>query len=273
VLIPFIAAGLFFASLFGKAVMLAWIGRRVLALTGGARSGPAIALAVLIGGAIALLLYTVPVLGFIVYKLLGVLGLGVVVYTLLLANKRKSAPPVPPAPPPAPPPVAPTAVPLGVVETTTAAPGEPAAVAAAPVLPVPVAPPPLVSAATLTRAGFWIRLVASAVDAVVVGLALGLVPHAVRPHFLLLYAAYCVVLWAMKGTTVGGIVCSLKVVRLDDRPIDWMTALVRALSGFLSLFVAGIGFIWVVFDDHGQSWHDKIAGTTVVVVPKGVSLV
>jgi len=26
----------------------------------------------------------------------------------------------------------------------------------------------------------------------------------------------------------------------------------------------GFGFIWVVFDDQRQSWHDKIAGTVVV---------
>ena len=51
-----------------------------------------------------------------------------------------------------------------------------------------------------------------------------------------------------------------------------VTAVVRALSCFLSLFVAGLGFLWVVFDPEKQSWHDKIAGTTVVRLPKGVSL-
>jgi uncharacterized RDD family membrane protein YckC len=98
-------------------------------------------------------------------------------------------------------------------------------------------------------------------------------PHFWRPNFLLLYAAYCIILWALRGTTVGGIVCNLKVVRLDDRPVDWPTALVRALGGFLSLFAAGLGFIWVAFDEQKQSWHDKIAGTAVVITPKGTSLV
>ncbi len=63
------------------------------------------------------------------------------------------------------------------------------------------------------------------------------------------------------------------MVRLDDRPVDWTVAIVRALGGFLSLFVAGLGFIWVAFDPERQSWHDKIAGTTVVHVPKGTPLV
>jgi uncharacterized RDD family membrane protein YckC len=47
---------------------------------------------------------------------------------------------------------------------------------------------------------------------------------------------------------------------------------VRALSCFLSLVVAGLGFIWIAFDPDHQAWHDKIAGTAVVRVPKGVSL-
>jgi uncharacterized RDD family membrane protein YckC len=48
---------------------------------------------------------------------------------------------------------------------------------------------------------------------------------------------------------------------------------VRALSCFLSLAVVGFGFVWVAFDDEKQAWHDKIAGTTVVIVPKGVALI
>ncbi len=62
-------------------------------------------------------------------------------------------------------------------------------------------------------------------------------------------------------------------MRLDDRPIDWGVAIVRGLAAFLSLVVAGLGFIWVAFDDDKQSWHDKIAGTTIVHVPKGTSLI
>ena len=86
-------------------------------------------------------------------------------------------------------------------------------------------------------------------------------------------AAYGAVMWKLRGTTVGGSICHLKVVRLDDRPLDWTAAIVRALSCFLSLFVVGLGFFWVAFDDEKQSWHDKIAGTAVVQVPKSVSLI
>ena len=94
----------------------------------------------------------------------------------------------------------------------------------------------------------------------------------IGPGFMLLYAAYCALMWATKGTTIGGIICGLKVVRLDGRPLDWSIAIVRVLGGFLSLAIAGLGFIWVAFDDERQSWHDKIAGTTIVQVPKGTPL-
>ena len=65
----------------------------------------------------------------------------------------------------------------------------------------------------------------------------------------------------------------LRVVRFDDRALDWETAIVRALGCFLSLAVAGLGFIWIAFDANNQAWHDKIAGTLVVRVAKGVPLV
>ena len=86
-------------------------------------------------------------------------------------------------------------------------------------------------------------------------------------------AAYGAMMWKLRGATVGGIVFDLRIVRLDGRPVDWETAIIRALSCFLSLAVAGLGFIWIAFDPNNQAWHDKIAGTVVVRVAKGAPLV
>ncbi|MEY3775129.1 MAG: hypothetical protein RLZZ129_1909 [Verrucomicrobiota bacterium] len=263
-LIPFIAAGLFFAGIFGKAVMHAWLGRRLTRYFG---PGPAshVAVATLIGGALVLLLYTIPFFGFFLAKALEVVGLGVVIYTLILSMRREK-------------PAAPTPAPASGPQPAA---GFTAAVVP-PALPVPAAggseaavmPPPIpapVAAALLPRAGFWIRIAASAIDAVLIGMLASFVN--LSGAFPLLFAAYCVLLWSLKGTTVGGIVCNLRVVRLDDRPVDWTIGIVRALGGFLSLFVAGLGFIWVAFDPERQSWHDKIAGTTIVRMPKGTPLI
>jgi uncharacterized RDD family membrane protein YckC len=237
--------------------MLAWLGRKLSRLIGWEHP----ALAVLVGGAVLLLLYTVPVLGFILYKLIGWIGLGVVVYTLALSMKREK-PAVPPAP--------------------TGTPGDPTGV------PPPLGTPgaalavtPALAVTSLPRAGFWIRMAALLLDVVLVAILCSLLngiftfgSHVhVQSDLLPALAIYGAVMWKLKGSTVGGIVCGLKVVRLDDREIDWGTAIVRALGCFLSLVVMGLGFLWVVFDDQRQSWHDKIAGTTVVRAPRGVSLV
>ena len=71
-------------------------------------------------------------------------------------------------------------------------------------------------------------------------------------------------MWKLRGATVGGIIFDLHVIRVDGRPMDWSTAGLRALSCFLSLAVAGLGFFWIAFDDKKQGWHDKIANTVVV---------
>jgi len=128
--------------------------------------------------------------------------------------------------------------------------------------------------ATLPRAPFWIRTGAMAIDALLICIAMNIVDHRSGPGlFLFLLATYAAVMWKLRGTTVGGLICHLHVVRLDGRPIDWPTAIVRALGCFVSLFPLGLGFIWVAFDPERQSWHDKLAGTTVVISVTRRSLV
>jgi uncharacterized RDD family membrane protein YckC len=284
--VPFVVVALFCASLFGKAVVLAWVGGRVA----GSRTGPAAhpALAVLIGGAIVLVLYCIPVLGFLVYKLLGFFGFGAVVYTLvLMARARKAANGTAAgAPPQSAAGVAAAAGASSGPSTTTSGGGPGVAPAAAvssgtsatsdPGTAAPAAPgvaSPLISAA-MPRAGFWIRMMALLLDIILVGFVSSVPFHHSFGNFhLVMLAIYGAVMWKLKGATVGGIVFDLHVVRLDGRPVDWETAIVRALGCFLSLAVVGLGFIWIAFDHGSQAWHDKIAGTVVVRVKKGVPLV
>lgn len=258
-LVPFAAIALFVVGLFGKVVMLAAIGRR---LTGFLGSGPItdVAFAVLIGGFVAMGLYMIPFLGFIIYKLLGILGMGVVAYTLILASKERRAAQAAEAP---------------VVE-----PPSPSIVEPPPVVDSGVQPDPMMAAsntaalpadALLPRADFWIRMGALLIDVVVVSVALNFI-HDSEELLLLPLAIYGAVMWKLKSTTLGGMVCHLKVVRLDGREMDWSTAAVRALGCFLSVAPAGLGFFWIAIDKGRQAWHDKIAGTIVVRVPRAVSL-
>ena len=245
--VPFFGVALLLATLFGKAVLLAWLGRRITRFFGdGPLTHPAFG--VLIGGVIVLGLYLVPVVGFLTYKLLSFLAVGVVVFTLINGRRRQPS----------------VAAAVPVVAAVHQAPplaGDPGSTAET----VPPAVPNVSAASVvgLPRAGFWIRFGAMLIDLIVVSAAL-LVLH-IGPGILLVLAAYGAVMWKVRGTTIGGIICGLQVVRVDGRPVDWPTACVRALSCFISLFAAGLGFIWVALDDEKQSWHDKIAGTTVVL--------
>jgi uncharacterized RDD family membrane protein YckC len=149
-------------------------------------------------------------------------------------------------------------------------------------LPAPALRPPAIDETALPRANLLLRLAALALDGVLIGVLLGflgsIVPRFLHFNdgpggFLLVLAIYAAVMWTLRGTTIGGVVCGLKVVRRDGRALDGTTAFVRALGCFLSMIVAGLGFIWIAFDEEQQAWHDKIAGTIVVRMPKGTSLV
>jgi uncharacterized RDD family membrane protein YckC len=268
--VPFVMASIVCAVLFGKAVMLAWIGGRITGQAAPRYGHPAFA--VLVGGAVVLVLYVVPVLGFLVYNLLAILGFGVVVYTLILAGRARQTAKIETAAAGGPPASIDAAAATSTVPPRTepapevqeqpqaAASAAPAAAAAS------AAPAPPQATAAMPRAGFWIRMAALLIDVLLVGFAMSVLHHVVHLHLLVL-AAYGAVMWKLRGSTVGGIIFDLKVVRLDGRAVDWETAIVRALGCFLSLAVAGLGFIWIAFDGANQAWHDKIAGTVVVRVP------
>ena len=255
ILVPFLAVGLFCAGLFGKAAVLGALGRRITRFTGiGAFSH--IAFATLIGGLIVIGMYVVPVFGFIAFKVVGILGLGVVAYTLLLAMRTTNE---------------------SVTPAMAAASGAPSIAPDGVIAPPPAQePPPILPTnaelSTLPRAGFWIRMGALLIDFILVGIAISTLDPPGN-IFLLALAGYGALMWKLKSTTIGGIICNLRVVRTDGRDIEWETAIVRALSCFLSLVPAGLGFVWMTFDSNRQTWHDKIAGTVVVRMPKNQPLV
>jgi uncharacterized RDD family membrane protein YckC len=318
--VPFAGAALFMATAFGKVVVLAWIGRSLIRAAN-QEEGLHTALTVIIGGVVMLVLYLVPVIGFIVYKALGILGFGVAVYAVIAgirARRAEAAPPPSANPPdtgssgsmvygsepyigaapggPAYAGAADTSTSFaGATDSTSAAFASTSAggasgadPAAAPGASTSASTPAgatgataagaasaaaasVAAPSTLPRADFMVRMGALLIDTILIAVLLSIVDGSHQAQLIVL-AVYGAIMWKVKSTTIGGIVFGLQVVRADGRPIDWSTAIVRALSCFLSLMVVGLGFIWIVFDDQRQGWHDKIAGTLVVRVPKGVSL-
>jgi uncharacterized RDD family membrane protein YckC len=208
-----------------------------------------------IGFAAVVVIYMIPALGFVAWALIGVFGLGAATLALV-AGYRQEHPVQAPA--------------LPSSNTTPNAPPEPlrdVATAAAPLLedsgPVDLA--------SFPRASFGRRLSAFLLDVVLVAI----VAHLVGPFgdsrnhaFLLLLLAYHIGFWAWKSTTVGGIICQLRITRVHGQPLRFGDAVVRGLSSIFSLVVVGLGCLWILKDAERQAWHDRIAGTYVVIVPR-----
>jgi uncharacterized RDD family membrane protein YckC len=123
------------------------------------------------------------------------------------------------------------------------------------------------------RAAFLDRVAAFALDCLLVAI-MNVVLRMDRYEgaFFLLLLGYHIGFWAWKGTTLGGIICNLRVIRthgVELRPVD---ALVRGLASVFSIVALGIGCLWMLQDPERQMWHDKIAGTLVVKVPRELVL-
>lgn len=308
--VPFVGAAMFIGSMIGKAALFQLLGRQSFRLFGVQLSRPVLAL--LAGFVLITLLYMVPVLSLLVYLLTGIWGLGAAV-TACFGGARKETPSRPgpvPSPVAGYAPEAPGASPsaetasataAGIAAVTTATspltatPSETIGIPPAAATPgdsahtnsgfapqataAPAAPPVLLGAMTLPRASFWERMGAGFLDLIIVGIVVGLLPHIFEKllsdsSLLLLVAlAYSAGMWTWKGTTIGGIVLNLKVVRLDDQPVTFAVALVRGLAAALSFVVLFLGFFWMIWDREKQTWHDKIAGTVVVRQPRSLPLI
>ncbi len=242
----FLICATVFAFLFGKAAVYSYAGQQVTRQW--KPDGAKLMLVLLIGAVLFYLIYMVPVVGFLTWGMVTVLGLGAVVLAAFRSFRREDAPAYPSAPP---------VIVTGVGAATIAG----TAGGAENLPPTEVV--------VMQRVGFWRRSVATFLDFILLCL---LIP-VTGPAFLLIWAAYHVAMWTWKGTTIGGIVMGIKVVRLNGAAVNFSVALVRCLSSFFSALVLFIGFFWAGWDRDKQSWHDKIAGTIVVRVPKGMSLI
>ncbi len=306
--IPFLLIAVMFAGMIGKVALLQYFGQQIGRQFNLTTMQKPLA-AFLLGWVVITLLYLVPILGFIIYTLTGTWALGTVVMAMF-SGRRREMPEQPTAPPPASgsPPVmaamattapAPTAsapgippafVPGGQAAGAAESPGASAPVNLPPVMPQaqaaagapPAALPAISPVLSCPRAGFWERMGAAFLDMVAVGFitgfAHGSLGYLLRflngpPVFFIVALAYFAGLWAWKGTTIGGVVLKLQVVRHDGGPLTFLVALVRGLAAAFSAVVFFLGFFWIGWDREKQGWHDKIAGTVVVRVPRSTPLV
>ena len=278
--IPFLLVAVLVAVLIGKVAVYEYLGLQLGRATGNtALQRPLVTF--LTGWAMFTVLCVIPVLGFLVLVVTAMWGFGAAVMATF-SRSRQERPPTPPAslqPAPAPyfPPPSP-AVPVSGTTDGTPTPFSGSAPAdgvssfaptSSGTLP-PVHPARLPEALSFPRASFWRRMGAGFLDLLLIGIVSGIID--IPMAFLVFSVAYYAGMWAWKQTTIGGIIVGLKVIRLDGQPLTWQVTLVRALAAWLSTVVLFLGFFWIAWDPEQQGWHDRIAGTVVVKLPRGTPL-
>lgn len=66
------------------------------------------------------------------------------------------------------------------------------------------------------------------------------------------------------GWSPGKAATSVRTVRLDGRRPGVVHGLVRYSMRTVSFLALGLGYLWALWDERNQTWHDKLAGTVVV---------
>ena len=275
--LPFVFCALIIAWTIGKVGVAMWVGSGVVG-QGVPESRIPSVIAFVLGFVVIIFAYAIPVLGFIAWGLIGVMGLGAATVAFTKAYRRenprirKNGAPLPPPSPPAP------------SDPRPAPPIDPVAAYTPPPI---VDDPPLPSAsfasasrsaaepsglAAFPRAAFVDRLAAFALDVALVVILRGALDMGDPDDLIWFLLGYHVVLWTWKGTTVGGIICQVRVVRIDGQPVKLADAIARALASVVSIAAFGLGCLWILRDPERQAWHDKIAGTYVVKVPRAYPL-
>ena len=293
VVVPFVFVAMILGYMVGKVAIASWIGLRIGSRFAGGQFQKPIA-GFFLGTIVILVLYMIPVVGLLTFGIITVWGLGCAVSAAfdglrkeLPGRGAKATAPLQPKPVPAPAPLSPTSPETSPTHafrgaaTSTTMPEAPLAsqpppataepLASASTITMPVAPASLPEVLAYPRAGIWPRIAAGFLDIVLVGIGFGLVGG--PPQGFLVALAYFTAMWTWKGTTVGGVVVGLKVVRLDGQPVSITVALVRCLACMFGVMIFFLGFLWIAWDDEKQGWHDKIAGTVVLRLPRGTPLV
>ena len=144
-------------------------------------------------------------------------------------------------------------------------------------------------------AGFFPRLLAFAVDSMILaallllffvaaslvlrdggGLSSMTAPEKVSelfvPFYLLgifLSLSYFTFFLGWAGRTPGKILLKLDVRRTDGGRMTYSRAFLRWVGYLVSVTFAGLGFLWIFFDERKRGWHDYLSGTWVKSLRNG----
>jgi uncharacterized RDD family membrane protein YckC len=236
--LPFLAIAFFILAMFGTSAVCYSFGKRVAPQLAEKRYVACIW--IVIGNAVAWLLYCIPVIGFVAAGIVALLGLGS--FGIYLAERYRSNAAQPVAKQTA----------SGAVQSSEGSES------------FALAPGTTATESVRARAHFLPRLIANLIDLTII-LPL-LHSFHITNAVIAAWALYRFAMYTWKSATLGQIVLNLQVQKLDGATLigDYSGAAIRALSSLLSLIPLGLGFIWILFNSDLEAWHDKISGTCVV---------
>ena len=128
-------------------------------------------------------------------------------------------------------------------------------------------------------AGFWVRILASLLDAIIIGIPLSIISYlffgvweetSITSFGNILYSIIVPVLWV--GFTVGKKIMGIRIVKVDGSKVGYGVMILRVIvAGIIYVVTLGIGLIVSAFmvglRDDKRAIHDLIAGTYVTKNP------
>lgn len=124
--------------------------------------------------------------------------------------------------------------------------------------------------AGMAYAGFWIRLLATIVDSIIMGTINAAIAFAFQDLATaigLQFVAgvlYTIGFWVAVGATPGKLALNMEIVMEDGTPLTGGAAVLRYIGYFVNVLTLGIGYLMVGFTAQKRGLHDYLAGTVVV---------
>jgi uncharacterized RDD family membrane protein YckC len=131
--------------------------------------------------------------------------------------------------------------------------------------------------------GFWMRVVASILDNIWLGVLIVVLSLVMVSAFsldeesleyymaggslnIVLPALLVIGLWVKFGSTPGKMLFKAKIVDAETHePVSSGRLVLRYLGYIVSILPLMLGILWVGWDKRKQGFHDKIAGTVVII--------
>jgi uncharacterized RDD family membrane protein YckC len=82
---------------------------------------------------------------------------------------------------------------------------------------------------------------------------------------VIVYFGFC---WTRGGQTLGMQAWKIRVVRANGARLRWRDAGLRLATALLSGLAAGLGYLWLLIDRDGLTWHDRLSRTRIVMTER-----